>query len=92
MKTGTFAVVHAVGLHARPAGRFVKLAKSFESEIQLRNVTRGSDPVNAKSLLKVIKAAAAQGHEIELSIDGSDEEEALAALAAFLKDVPEDDR
>lgn len=92
MKTGTFTVQHAVGLHARPAGKFVKLAKSFEADVQIRNVTRGSDVVNAKSLVKVIKIAAAQNHEVELSIQGPDEDEALAALTSFLEEVPEEER
>lgn len=92
MKTGRFTVKHAVGLHARPAGKFVKLAKSFESEILISNLTRNSEQVNAKSLVKVIKIAAAQNHEIELSASGPDEEEALAALTSFLEEVPEEDR
>lgn len=92
MKTGTFTVKHAVGLHARPAGKFVKLAKSFESEIQVRNITRDSETVNAKSLVKVIKIAAAQNHEVQVSIEGPDEDDALAALTSFLEEVPEEER
>lgn len=92
MKTGTFTVKHAVGIHARPAGRFVKLAKSFDSEILLRNVTRDSEQINAKSLVKVIKIAAAQNHEIELSIEGPDEADALAALTTFFEEVPENEQ
>lgn len=92
MKTQTYTIKHAVGLHARPAGKFVKLAKSFESDVQVRNITRDSDAVNAKSLVKVIKIAAAQSHEIELSIEGPDEEDALAALTSFLEEVPEEDQ
>jgi phosphotransferase system HPr (HPr) family protein len=91
MTKGTFTVKHAVGIHARPAGRFVKLAKSFDSEIQLRNITRDTEPVNAKSLIKVIKSAAAQNHEIELLIEGPDEEAALAALTTFFEEVPENE-
>ena len=92
MKTARFTVKFAVGLHARPAGKFVKLTKGFGSEIAVRNITRGSEPVDAKSLVKVIKIAAAQHHEIELTIEGEDEEPALAAITAFLEEVPEAER
>jgi len=83
-------VLHQVGLHARPAARFVKTAKSFDSEIQIRNVTRESDPVNAKSLAKVVKIAAAQNHTVHITAEGSDEEPAIEALKDFLTNVPEE--
>jgi phosphotransferase system HPr (HPr) family protein len=88
----TFSVKHGVGLHARPAARFVKLAKSFESSIRVTNTTRGGEDVDAKSLIKVIKMAAAQNHEVHLSADGPDEKEAMQALADFLTNVPEEEQ
>lgn len=88
----TFTVKHGVGLHARPAAKFVKLAKKFDSSIRLRNLTRDGEEVDAKSLVKVIKAAAAQHHEIRVSIDGPDEEEAIKALTDFLINVPEEEQ
>jgi phosphotransferase system HPr (HPr) family protein len=92
MKEAQFVVKHAVGLHARPAARFVKLAKQFDSEISVRNITRDGESVNAKSLVKVIKIAAAQHQEIRISVDGADEEKALAAIADFLENVPEEEQ
>ena len=77
-------VLYPIGLHARPAGKFVKLAKSFDSNITIRNITREGDTVDAKSLVKVIKIACAQDHEVELTVDGSDEKEASTALTEFL--------
>lgn len=90
MKELQAEVLHQVGLHARPAARFVKTAKGFDSDIRIRNVTRESDPVNAKSLAKVVKIAAAQNHTVHITADGSDEEEAIEALRDFLTNVPED--
>lgn len=92
MKHGTFTVRHAVGLHARPAAKFVKLAKSFESKISVRNITREGDTVDAKSLVKVIKIAAAQHQDVEITCDGPDEDDAFAAIAAYLTDVPEEEQ
>jgi phosphocarrier protein FPr len=89
MKELEAEVLHQVGLHARPAARFVKTAKGFECDIQIRNVTRESDPVNAKSLAKVVKIAAAQHHTVHITANGSDEDEAIEALRDFLTNVPE---
>ncbi|MCG8479232.1 MAG: HPr family phosphocarrier protein [Spirochaetales bacterium] len=92
MKRARATVQHAVGLHARPAARFVKRAKEYESAITVRNITRDGETVDAKSLVKVIKIAAAQRQEVEIVADGPDEEEALAALLIFLDDVSEEER
>jgi phosphotransferase system HPr (HPr) family protein len=84
MITAQHKVLFAVGLHARPAGKFVKLAKSFESSITLRNITRDGEQVDAKSLVKVMKIACAKDHEVELTFDGPDEQAAADALGEFL--------
>ena len=84
-----YTIAFAVGLHARPAGRFVKLAKGFESTIRIRNLTRNSEAVDAKSLLKVIKIACARHHTVELSFDGSDEAAAHDAIQQFLQTAQE---
>ena len=92
MTKRTFTVRHAVGLHARPAAKFVKIAKGFDSVIFARNVTRKGEMVDAKSLVKVIKIAVAQHQEVEVSADGQDEQEAVEALTIFFRDVPEGER
>ena len=92
MKEFDATIKHAVGLHARPAARFVKIAKGFESTIRITNNSRGSDEVDAKSLVKVIKIAAAQNHEVHIRAEGSDEEEAAKALEEFLTQVPEEEQ
>jgi phosphocarrier protein len=73
-------VVNALGLHARAAARFVRLAGQFRSQIR---VTRGQRTMDGKSILGLLLLAAARGAEIHISADGPDEAEALAALAAL---------
>jgi phosphotransferase system HPr (HPr) family protein len=80
MQTIVLPVNHPVGLHARPAAQFVQTASKFESEITVANKTKESDPVNAKSILSVLTLGVHQGHEIEISADGPDAEDALKAL------------
>ncbi len=85
MKETTITVTHEVGLHARPAATFVKTAKGFEAAITIRNLTRGGDPADAKSLVQIFKAAVAKDHEIEITTDGPDEDEALSALVGLIE-------
>jgi phosphocarrier protein len=71
-------IINALGLHARAAARFVKVASQFQSRI---TVTRGTRTVDGKSILGLLLLAAARGREVEIAAEGSDEREALEALA-----------
>lgn len=82
----TITVKHEVGLHARPAAIFAKTAQSFEANITVKNVTRDTQPVNAKSVINLFKIAVSQGHSIHLTANGSDEDDALAALVRLIED------
>lgn len=85
MIEATVTVTHEVGLHARPAATFVKAAKGFESDITVANVSRGGEQVDAKSLVKIFKAAVASGHEIRLTADGPDEQAAMDTLLGLIE-------
>ena len=83
-----FVVQGELGLHARPAGRFVTLAGSFESEI---SVAREDDDewVSGRSVLSILSLAASQGTTLRLRAEGPDAEEAVAALGALLAEPSE---
>ena len=70
------------GLHARPAAEFVRLASRFSSDVEL---TKGDMTVDGKSIMGVMMLAAELGSRLRLVVRGSDENAALAALAAFLE-------
>ena len=74
-------IINKLGLHARAAAKFVRLASQFSSDIKL---VRGSTEINAKSILGVMMLAAAKGTELELLVDGTDEAEAITALEALV--------
>jgi phosphotransferase system HPr (HPr) family protein len=78
-------VTHEVGLHARPAAEFVKLAATFPCDIQVRNLTTQGDPVNAKSILSVLTLGVNQGHRIQIDTDGEKENEALEAIKVLIE-------
>ena len=71
-------IVNAYGLHVRPATKFVTLAQSFQSEVQ---VDYQGTKANGKSLLDMTSLAAECGTAPDLEAEGPDAEAALAALA-----------
>jgi len=75
-----FTVRNRHGLHARPAALFVQAAASFESDINVKNLTRNTDYVNAKSLVQVLGLGVETGHRIALTAKGCDEAKALEEL------------
>jgi phosphocarrier protein HPr len=75
-------IVNPLGLHARAAARFVHAASGFRSRIK---VARGHREVDGKSIMGLLLLAAAHGSSIELSADGPDEGEAVAALCALIE-------
>ena len=70
-------VVNDLGLHARPAGEFVKVASRFESDVW---VVKDGEPVNGKSIMGVMTLAAECGSRLKVRAEGVDAEEAVAAL------------
>lgn len=62
----------SVGLHARPAAEFVKLAQGFEGDVKIQ---KGDTSVDGKSMIGILKLAIKQGEEFELTLDGKSEEE-----------------
>lgn len=74
-------IVNKLGLHARAAAKFVTCAGAFASHIQLE---RDGQRVNGKSIMGVMMLAAAQGTEVELLIEGPDEEAACSALERLI--------
>jgi phosphocarrier protein len=76
-------IINKLGLHARAAAKFVTLASTFDSEVQL---VRGERVVNGKSIMGVMMLAAAKGVSLELIIEGQDEEEACSQLQQLILD------
>lgn len=82
MKEFNYIVTDPEGIHARPAGEFVKAASKFASEI---SITKDGRTVSAKKIFGVMGLGVKQGHEITITVNGSDEDSAAAELEAFLK-------
>lgn len=76
-------IINKLGLHARAASKFVKLASRFESHVMLR---KGTAEANGKSIMGVMMLAASQGTELELEVEGGDEQETMTALVELITD------
>ena len=81
MERSTIVRVHD-GLHARPATRFVKLAKGFECNIE---IAKGDKSVSAKSSVKLMLLGVKENDEVVVKADGADAIEALEALIGYLE-------
>jgi phosphoenolpyruvate-protein phosphotransferase/dihydroxyacetone kinase phosphotransfer subunit len=78
--TVRLSIRNPLGLHARPAARFVQTAGAFDARVMVRNVTAGRGPASGRSLNAVATLGVRQGHEIEVSAIGPQAQQALVAL------------
>ncbi|HEL4613773.1 TPA: HPr family phosphocarrier protein [Klebsiella pneumoniae] len=79
---GTFTLINAHGLHARPSALLVKTIKQWQSDIRLENLDTQSDVVDGKNLMKVVSLGAKQGHRLHVMAKGPDAHEAIKSISA----------
>jgi len=74
-------IINKLGMHARAAAKLVKLATTFNSDIDIQKDSRR---VNAKSIMGVMMLAASKGSTITIHAEGSDAENSLDALEQLI--------
>jgi len=77
VKEATLTLKNRLGLHARAAAKLVQAASSFDAKVSL---TRDGEEVDGKSILGLLLLAAGKGTPLLVRVEGTDEEQALAAL------------
>ena len=77
MITKKLTILNKLGIHARPAAQFVRVASKFKSDV---TVEKDDESVDGKSIMGLMMLAVGCGAVIEVSVDGADEEQAMAAL------------
>lgn len=82
METREFHITAETGIHARPATLLVQTASKFSSEINLEYKGKS---VNLKSIMGVMSLGVGQGSDVTISVDGSDEKEAIEAIEEIIK-------
>jgi len=74
-------IKHKWGLHARPAGKFIRLTAKFNSDVYLE---KDGEKANGKSILEILSLALEYGSSVKIMVNGKDEEDALKTIEQFL--------
>jgi len=81
-------VTNKLGIHARPAALFVRVASRFESDI---TVEKDGETVNGKSIMGLMMLAAGYGSKLRITAEGRDAEQAICETEQlFLQKFNED--
>ena len=76
------SITNRLGLHARPAAMFVRIASRYRSEIW---VSKEGEEVNGKSIMGLMMLAAGPGSKLTVHAQGNDASQALAELETLIK-------
>lgn len=83
MKTFQYTIREELGMHARPAGLILQLAKEFKSEITVSNKGKSE---NLKKLFSVVGLDIRYQDTVTVTIEGSDEDVAAEEMLAFFEE------
>ena len=75
-------VINKLGIHARPAALFVKVANRFACDIY---VEKDGERVNGKSIMGLMMLAAGPGSKLQVMAQGKDAQQALVEIEALIK-------
>ncbi|MBR5914032.1 MAG: HPr family phosphocarrier protein [Selenomonadaceae bacterium] len=82
MYEATITIRDKDGIHARPAGQLIKLAKQFQSTNIF--IEKNDKNVSATNMMKLMGLGVKNGNEIKIIADGPDEKEAVKTLTDFI--------
>jgi phosphocarrier protein HPr len=74
-------IVNRLGLHARPAAMFVRIASRYRSEVW---VAKEGEEVNGKSIMGLMMLAAGQGSKLRVRCEGPDAHKAMQELEELI--------
>ena len=75
-------IVNRLGLHARPAAMFVRIASRYRCEVW---VSKEGEEVNGKSIMGLMMLAAGQGSKLQIRCEGADADKAMEELEELIK-------
>ena len=85
MVSKVVTVVNAEGMHMRPAGIIAKLAKELaESEVIMK--ANGKE-IKAKAVMQIMAAGIKKGTEVEIVVNGGDEQAVLDEFVKMFEDA-----
>jgi phosphocarrier protein len=80
--TKELTITNKLGIHARPAAMFVKIANRFACDIF---VEKDGEKINGKSIMGLMMLAAGPGSKLTLHVRGTDAQQAIAEIEALFK-------
>jgi phosphocarrier protein HPr len=75
-------IINRLGLHARPAAMFVRIASRYRCEVW---VSKEGEEVNGKSIMGLMMLAAGQGSSLRIRCEGPDADKAIEELEELIK-------
>lgn len=81
MQTYNLVVKDPLGIHARPAGMIVRIAKQYEDTAIA--ITKGDKTVSASAMIRILGLCVKGGDQITITAEGPSEKEAVDAMAKF---------
>ena len=81
MKQFQYTIKDELGVHARPAGLLVKLAKQYTSTI---TIEKNGKPCDMRKLMALMGMGVKQGDTVTVKVEGDDEAAAAEAIQKFL--------
>ncbi len=82
MRSTTLTLINPLGLHARAASKFVDVAKSYGSVVTL---TKDGKAVDGKSIMSLLLLGAPVGTQLDLTVEGDDEDAALSGICELVE-------
>jgi phosphocarrier protein HPr len=76
------SIINRLGLHARPAAMFVRIASRYRSEVW---VAKEGEEVNGKSIMGLMMLAAGQGSKLRIRCQGPDAQKAMEELEQLIQ-------
>ena len=74
-------IVNRLGMHARPAAMFVRVASRFRCEVW---VEKEGEKINGKSIMGLMMLAAGQGSKLLICCEGPDAEKAIEEIEELI--------
>jgi len=81
MQEFSYTIKDSCGVHARPAGMLVKMAKGFGGTV---TVACGEKQCEMKKLMALMSMGIKQGDTVKITVEGEGEEAFAAQLSQFL--------
>jgi phosphocarrier protein HPr len=75
-------IINRLGLHARPAAMFVRIASRYRSEVW---VEKEGERINGKSIMGLMMLAAGQGSKLTIYCEGADADKVMEEIEELIQ-------